>query len=451
MMDVTANHTIYRFPILKNAEIIECLSEAGIDLTESELMEPQRHKEKVKQVFLSLVELGLGLGQDTFSQTSMNEMKYVQSLSHPDLHSDSFSSVKFFQACQRFMKVCGNTDGFSFNDLGAPDKKRFRRQLSAAINFIKFREDRLVLYAELHDQREELLQGLQEIKGERNGLVSALANAREEAQHRWDEIKVIDADCADMEAEIAQQNKLQRNLRGESEELKKQANRLKDQIATTELALQEMDAEERKLLPKIVDSPDELKVKIAELNVELEQEKKRLKEAEGEVREAETRLRNVTRAMNDISAAMRLMDELSEEKMKYKTILDEVKTLQDVIDANKEKVAHLENIRQNHQKELEQIEMKTEQNRTETRDKVEDIQSQLREATAQLHAVEKDRRDAMATLETHQQDVKVLQTIIQEEQRKAATEIDDILSSYKTMENIVLQKQKQFDSLFLCA
>lgn len=56
-MDVTLNHTIYRFPILKNAEIIDCLSEAGIELNESELMEPQRHKEKVKQVFLSLVSL----------------------------------------------------------------------------------------------------------------------------------------------------------------------------------------------------------------------------------------------------------------------------------------------------------------------------------------------------------------------------------------------------------
>jgi len=56
-MDVTANHTVYRFPILKNAEIIECLSEAGIELNESELTEPLRHKEKVKQVFLSLVSL----------------------------------------------------------------------------------------------------------------------------------------------------------------------------------------------------------------------------------------------------------------------------------------------------------------------------------------------------------------------------------------------------------
>lgn len=54
-MDITISNTTYRFPILKNAEIIECLSEAGIELNETELTEPNRHKEKVKQVFLSLV------------------------------------------------------------------------------------------------------------------------------------------------------------------------------------------------------------------------------------------------------------------------------------------------------------------------------------------------------------------------------------------------------------
>jgi chromosome segregation ATPase len=253
------------------------------------------------------------------------------------------------------MKVCGNSDGFSFNDLGAPDKKRFRRQLSAAINLIKFREDRLVLYAELHDQREELLQGLQEVKGEKSNLIKALEDAKQEAQKRWDEVKVIDADCADMEAEIAQQNKLQRNLRGESEDLKKQANRLKDKIATAELALQEMDAEERKLLPKIVDSPDELQMKIAELNVELEQEKKRLREAEGELKVAEARVRNVTRAIGDISAANNLMDEVTEEKTNFNSMLDEVKRLKEAIHANKEQVEQLENLRRKHQDELDNI------------------------------------------------------------------------------------------------
>lgn len=38
---------------------------------------------------------------------------------------------------------------FSMKDLLAPEPKRVRRHLSAVINFAKFREERLVMYAEL--------------------------------------------------------------------------------------------------------------------------------------------------------------------------------------------------------------------------------------------------------------------------------------------------------------
>jgi len=354
-MDITSNQTVYRFPILKNAEIIECLSEAGIDITESELTEPHRHKDKVKSIFLSLVELGLGFNEDHFKNLSSAQMKYRQSLPYPDLHEDSFCNFKFFRACQKFQRVCGNEDGFGLIDLGAPTKMRFKRQLSAAINFIKFREDRLVLYAELHEQREELLVGLDEVKREKAKLEQDLLQAKAEADKRWDEAKFIENDCGELQGEIAQQNKLQRSLRGESEELKKQASLLKDKIATAELAFKEMEAEERKLLPKVVDSPDALKMQIAELNVRLSQEKTRALEAEQEVRLVDLRVRNVTKAQNDIALATKLADEMMSEQGRFEKLAEEVDDIQQVIDANHDKVKKLEQVRNNHKTKLEQI------------------------------------------------------------------------------------------------
>ena len=47
------------------------------------------------------------------------------------------------------MKTCGIHD-FGWKDLHFPNTKRFRSQLSAAINMAKFREDQLKLYAELN-------------------------------------------------------------------------------------------------------------------------------------------------------------------------------------------------------------------------------------------------------------------------------------------------------------
>lgn len=253
------------------------------------------------------------------------------------------------------MNICGNADNFGLTDLGAPTKARFRRQLSAAINYLKYKEDRLALWNELHIQREELLVGLAEVNQEHYKWKDMILQAKAEAETRWDEAKQIDVDCTEMEGEIAQQNKLQRSLRGESEELKKQASILKDKIDTAALGLQEMEAEERHLLPKIVDSPDELKMKLAELNVELAQEQRRAKEAEEELKTMKFRMDNVSKAKNDVSAATKLAGELVEEEKKQQQISGEASGIQREIDTNEQEVKRLEQLRDNHRAEVESI------------------------------------------------------------------------------------------------
>lgn len=57
--------------------------------------------------------------------------------------------MKFYKSLRKCMKACGIHD-FGWKDLHYPTAKRFRSQLSAAINMAKFREDQLKLYAELN-------------------------------------------------------------------------------------------------------------------------------------------------------------------------------------------------------------------------------------------------------------------------------------------------------------
>jgi hypothetical protein len=56
-MDLTTNPTQYSFPLLKNDEIIQCLGEVGIEININELTEPNKHKDRVKSTFTSLVSL----------------------------------------------------------------------------------------------------------------------------------------------------------------------------------------------------------------------------------------------------------------------------------------------------------------------------------------------------------------------------------------------------------
>ena len=47
--------TTFAAPMLKTDEILLCLNECGIHMSEAELGEPQRHKDQIKGVFLSLL------------------------------------------------------------------------------------------------------------------------------------------------------------------------------------------------------------------------------------------------------------------------------------------------------------------------------------------------------------------------------------------------------------
>jgi hypothetical protein len=59
-MDLTAQQQqTYRFPLLKNNEILQIMSELDIKITEEELNEPARHRDTVRNAFIQLVSFKL--------------------------------------------------------------------------------------------------------------------------------------------------------------------------------------------------------------------------------------------------------------------------------------------------------------------------------------------------------------------------------------------------------
>lgn len=150
MNDLTSSHTQFIFPHLRHSDILQCLSELGIELTKAELMEPGRHRDRVKKVFSQVLEICQGVADEDCEKVSPKMQETLQAIAKfPTVHED-FSDVKFFLELRKFMETCGYHD-FGWKDLHTPTAKRFRYQLSAVINLAKFREDQLKLYAELNE------------------------------------------------------------------------------------------------------------------------------------------------------------------------------------------------------------------------------------------------------------------------------------------------------------
>ena len=88
------------------------------------------------------------------------------------------------------MNICGNVD-FGFKDLQAPQSKRFKRQLSAVINFLKFKEDMQHLVEQGQEEREELFAAMDEVTLQCAKLEEGLDEAR-----RLNRSKMLERDQA---------------------------------------------------------------------------------------------------------------------------------------------------------------------------------------------------------------------------------------------------------------
>jgi len=82
-----------------------------------------------------------------FLESPPEILEAAANLPYPELHQE-WSEMRFYTALRDIFENLGY-DHFSFRDLFAPTKKRYQVQLSAFINFAKFREEQLQFYQEL--------------------------------------------------------------------------------------------------------------------------------------------------------------------------------------------------------------------------------------------------------------------------------------------------------------
>lgn len=99
----------------------------------------------IRRIFEVFIEKIMGITKEEMGQPAFSGLR---ALDFPELHEESIPELTFFRTISKLMGYCGIYD-FSFRDLLYPSPKRLRRQLSALINFAKFREERLSTFAGL--------------------------------------------------------------------------------------------------------------------------------------------------------------------------------------------------------------------------------------------------------------------------------------------------------------
>jgi len=437
----TVSHTHFIFPILKNAEILQCLEELGIDVCKSDLVEPQRHKEKVRIIFWQLLDHCCGITEEDLEKRCPKNIDEFVPPAEAELH-DNFIDMLFFREMRKLMDTCGIVD-FSWKDLHVPTSKRLRFQLSATINMAKFREEQLKVYAELNEPRSQLLLQLEEMQAENTQLLECLNVTLAESDKKMDEFDKVAKECQELESDIARSNKLQASKREEASQLKKEMTKLKDELAAATWSLQETQAEEERLQGQTVSSPIRRKRELETEKVSLEKEKADTRRLQQDITDGKTKTARFQQVIKDLQEAIIMQRNVLAEASKYEEAAEHLEAADKEVEVNREKAFEIEEKTEESERSLSRLEEKLSHTHKQSKMKMDAVQDRIDIAKEQYLILERNRREGLTRVEAGESEVRFLKAQTKAEQEKNEDEIATIVAEYKVLEQSFLKRNEQ--------
>lgn len=159
------------FPVLKVPDIVDCLNEVeiGFKLTEEEILKPTYAR--VAMLYESIAEI---LMHNTIPADNFQMMEILE---HPELHKDSIKLLSLFQLLLQLLPNIG-IDDFGLVDLIKPEPARYKRILSGIINFVKFREERSLVFEKCTLESETAISNAKTLQTKHSELDSKVSHIK---------------------------------------------------------------------------------------------------------------------------------------------------------------------------------------------------------------------------------------------------------------------------------
>lgn len=213
------------------------------------------------------------------------------------------------------MTTAGITD-FTITDVSKPEAKRLRRNISAVINFAKFREERLTHYVEYTQETDALAAKKQQLQDENERLVTEVNTAEAHRAKEAPEEQRISAENTEREVVVRELWNKQTAVQKESQALKAKLHEVQDEVREANYKLLNAKEELERLSAQIVPDPKKLKQELAELQEAVAQEKAGVKAQEAKRRELSKQREALSRAEAKVDDLLQMQGEVRSEHAK---------------------------------------------------------------------------------------------------------------------------------------
>lgn len=318
----------FSFPLLKDNEIIECVNNMSIPLTQAELRQP--NFQVLRTIFTNAAEFLMGVTADEINQPKFSG---TDELSFPGLHEESVPRLQLFRTASTLLEACG-CHQFIFQDLFKPTYEKLRMYLSAIINLAKFREDQLDVYASKTELQEQLASELETKTASNSETTKKIEEINEQHEKDMPVIIELQEQKKHLKDVLQERNQQQKKMMQEKDQLKQEQAAVADKDASVQYQIQKLEGDIDSLSENVVQSPDRLKAEITEIDRRFEDETSALKELEAQKAAELAKERARLDTIKQLKKTMEHMQTLARQQKKMKEASKSMK-------ANRSKITQL--------------------------------------------------------------------------------------------------------------
>ena len=400
-----------------DAEIIANLQEAGLNVSESDMIRPSpAFVQAVCEYYLKSF-LGF-MPEECFQQN----LPLLDQVEFPDLYTDISYLMIVFEAIKKLFLTI-SIDGFSFGDVVRPESYRIRSTFSHITNFANFRKHYQAIFKESDKQKAELLmekENLEEAYSQASEKLNALRIQRTQEEPLIEEIK---KELEAMASELRESKRIQITINSDIDRVKTARQELQDKSSANRSYISTLRQDINKLKAQIVDNPERLFQVVSELNANIASEKAALAVLDKKSRELQAKIDALHAVEQDLNKSFKMMESVKEEIEKITLLSKRISSEQEKITSKQSSLKDLNAQDTNLKRQLGNMQEKINKLQRQQVSKRESVEERFVQLRAESEELLVERSEVQKKIEANETVYREIAAKIAEAKKKHEQEV----------------------------
>ena len=387
----------------------------GIAFTVADLQKPD--PKQIQRVFEWLAEVLMNATREVVAPAMRAAAEDVCSNSNANNGNDALTERIFtsdtrdlmglFVVLRRLLRECGISD-FTFQDLFRPTRERLVKIFSYVINFVRFRESQTAVIDEHFNRAERTKLRVEQLFRDNAAAEARLAELQRNRTSADAQLRERERRSAELKQRLLELQKGSERVQDRLDRVKNESARLRGTLQQkTETAIS-LRQEAAKLRPYTEQSPAALETALRDLNGSLAADKAQIEALDRRARALQTSADTFSVVSADVTSCTRLLGELQSDLAKEDEELAKATRHRDALSERSNNVRDVERQERLLQKQLGNINARTEKIRVSSEDKAEAARTKMDELKGVHRRLTDERSERMREMERRR--VKIEQT-----------------------------------------